>query len=94
MARSIERYLVGEGPLARLLAHPRITDIWVNRPNRILYRLDGEVYLADEVFESDDEVQQLTKRLIAPLGLRLDASSPFLDARFPGGARLHAAAGA
>lgn len=90
-AESIERYLLREGPLTRLLAHPRITDVWVNRPNRILYRLDGEVHLADEVFDADDDVQQLVKRWIAPLNLRLDASWPFVDARLPNGARLHVA---
>src|SRR5262249_47534066 len=44
-----------------------------------------------EVFDTDEDVQQLTKRLIAPLGLRLDTSWPFVDTRLPGGPRLHAA---
>jgi pilus assembly protein CpaF len=88
----IAAHLLGEGPLVPLLGHPRISDIWVNGPKRILYRLDGEVYLVDDVFDGDEDVQQLLKRWLAPLGLRSpDVSWPFVDARLPNGARLHAA---
>ena len=47
--------------------------------------------MEDVVFDDDDEVRQLVKRLIGPLGRRLDESAPMVDARLPDGSRLNAA---
>ena len=74
-----------------LLAASGITDIWINRPDSILYRLaNGEVHQAEEGFEDDEQVKALVDRWVRPLDRRLDLSQPFVDARLPGRPRVHA----
>jgi NAD(P)-dependent dehydrogenase (short-subunit alcohol dehydrogenase family) len=66
------RDLLGDGPLTDLLAEPDITDIWVNRPDLILYRLsNGQVHQADEGFDDEEQVRGLVERIDAEHG-RLD----------------------
>ncbi len=85
------RDLLGDGVLTELLAEPGITDIWINRPDSILYRLaNGEVHQAEEGFEDDEQVKALVDRWVRPLDRRLDLSQPFVDARLPGRPRVHA----
>jgi pilus assembly protein CpaF len=89
-AERVRRHLVGWDVLQPLVDHPFIEDIWVNSPERILFKLDGRVYLFQDHFQHDDEVQELVKRHIRPLGLHLDTAWPFAEARLPDGMRLHA----
>jgi pilus assembly protein CpaF len=82
--------LVGAGPLEPLLADPSVTDVlvngdrgvWVDRGNgleQVRLQLGGE-----------SEVRRLATRLAATAGRRLDDASPYVDARLPGGVRVHA----
>jgi len=41
-------------------------------------------------FESDDHVMRIIERIVAPLGRRIDESSPYVDARLPDGSRVNA----
>jgi Flp pilus assembly CpaF family ATPase len=51
-----------------------------------LYRRIGKV--ADRLFEGEEAVFHLIERIVAPLGLRVDGSSPWVDARLPDGSRV------
>ena len=84
--------VLGLGILQPYMLAPDIEEIICNGPNRIFVIADGQKrLLPDLYFEDDDELRQLVKRLVGPLGRRLDETSPMVDARLPDGARLNAA---
>jgi pilus assembly protein CpaF len=91
LAARLARDLVGDGPLTELLTRPGVTDVWINRPDLILYRLaNGQIHQADEGFDDDEQVRGLVDRWIRPLDRRLDLGQPYVDARMSGRPRLHA----
>ncbi len=90
VTRVLRADLIGAGPLEPLLAEPGVTDILVNGP-RDVWADDGcGLRRTPIVFSCDDDVRRLAQRLAASAGRRLDDASPYVDARLPGGVRLHA----
>ena len=91
----LERYLddrlFGLGPLAPLLRDPSVTEVMVNGLRGVWIERAGRLELADVRFESEEELLVLIERLVAPVGRRIDHSSPLVDARLPDGSRVHAA---
>ena len=82
---------VGFGPLERLLADPFITEIMVNGPRSVFVERNGIIQSEpDVVFMNDDHVRHIIDRVVAPLGRRIDESSPMVDARLPDGSRVNA----
>jgi pilus assembly protein CpaF len=82
--------IVGTGPLAGLLADPATTDVLVNAPDEVwVDRGDGLVRTGVR-FADENAVRRLAQRLAASSGRRLDDAQPWVDARLPGGVRLHA----
>ena len=80
------------GILQPLIDAPGVEEIICNGPNRIFVIEGGRKRLVPDLyFDGDAELQRLVKRLIGPLGRRLDESSPMVDARLPDGSRLNAA---
>jgi pilus assembly protein CpaF len=90
VARSIGDELTGLGPLAPLLADPLVTDIMLNGPTEVWVERAGAVERSAVRFASAAAVAALVQRVVAPLGLRVDESRPWVDARLPGGERFHA----
>lgn len=82
--------IVGLGPVEVLLRDPEVTDVLVNGPGEVWVERRGSLSRADIGFESDAAILAAVERVIGPLGLRLDRSSPMVDARLPDGSRLHA----
>ena len=82
--------LVGLGPLEPLLRDPSVSDVLVNGPDEVWVERAGEVERTGVKFADREAVSAAVERTIAPLGLRLDQSSPLLSARLPDGSRLHA----
>ena len=80
----------GFGPLEPLLKDERINDILVNGPKDIFIEVAGVLQRATTRFIDDDHVVRIIRRVIAPLGRRLDESSPMVDARLPDGSRVNA----
>lgn len=86
----LESELVGSGPLEPLLRDPAVTDVLVNAPDEVwVDRGDGLVRVRVRL-AGEDAVRRLAQRLAAATGRRLDDAQPFVDARLPGGVRLHA----
>lgn len=78
----------GYGPLESFLDDSEITEIIVERYNRIVIERNGELQETDVVFDSEEHLRLVIERIIAPLGRRLDWSSPTVDARLPDGSRV------
>lgn len=82
--------IVGLGPLEDLLADDAVTDVLVNGPSEVWVERRGELIRTDVCFDSERDLLSVIERVITPLGLRLDRSSPIVDARLADGSRLHA----
>lgn len=78
----------GFGALQPYLDDPDVEEIWVNEPSRVFVARNGRHELTNTIL-SADEVLELVERMLKQSGRRLDLSSPFVDARLPGGHRLH-----
>jgi pilus assembly protein CpaF len=83
--------VVGFGPVEFLLKDPDVTEVMVNGPDDVYVERKGRIERApDGLFEGEEAVLHLIERIVGPLGLRVDESSPWADARLPGGSRVHA----
>ncbi len=88
--QALQSEIVGAGPLEALLRDDAVTDVLVNGPCEVwVDRGDGLVRSAVR-FPDEAAVRRLAQRLAAPTGRRLDDAQPWVDARLPGGVRLHA----
>jgi pilus assembly protein CpaF len=88
--RSVTDELAGLGPLVPLLADPAVTDVLVNGPGEVWVDRQGRLELTSVRLPSTAALIALIQRIVAPLGLRVDESRPWVDARLPGGQRFHA----
>jgi pilus assembly protein CpaF len=82
--------ILGLGPIEPLLADSSITEIMVNGAKQIYIERGGKIYREPASFESDDHLMRIIDRIVAPLGRRIDESSPYVDARLPDGSRVNA----
>lgn len=82
--------ILGLGPLEPLLADETITEIMVNGPKKIFVERKGKIERANISFESDEHVLRIIERIVAPLGRRIDESTPLVDARLKDGSRVNA----
>ncbi len=82
--------ILGLGPLEPLLADGSITEIMVNGAKQIYIERAGKLHREPATFESDDHLMRIIDRIVAPLGRRIDESSPYVDARLTDGSRVNA----
>ena len=82
--------ILGFGPLEPYLIDPEITEVMVNGAKNIYVEIEGRIERVKAVFESDDHLMRIIERIVAPLGRRIDESSPYVDARLPDGSRVNA----
>jgi pilus assembly protein CpaF len=90
---SVERLLdevFGLGPLEPLLADETVTEIMVNAADEVWVERGGRLHKAAAVFSSEAAVRRVVDRIVAPLGRRVDESSPLVDARLADGSRVNA----
>jgi len=81
---------IGLGPLERLLADPEVSEIMVNRCDEIYVEKHGRLARSALAFSAESAVRAVIDRIVAPLGRRIDESSPMVDARLPDGSRVNA----
>ncbi len=86
---SIVADILGFGPIEILLADESVSEIMVNGPRMIFAERKGRVTLTNVSFDSDEHVMRIIDRIVAPLGRRVDESSPLVDARLPDGSRVN-----
>ncbi|MEK6544362.1 MAG: ATPase, T2SS/T4P/T4SS family [Elusimicrobiota bacterium] len=82
--------ILGLGPLETLLRDPSVSEIMVNCHNKIYIERKGKLTLTALRFRSDDQLIEAIKRIVAPLGRRIDESVPLVDARLKDGSRVNA----
>ena len=82
--------ILGFGPLQPLLEDDTITEIMVNGPKNVYIERKGKLHRVPVTFENNDHVMRVIDRIVAPLGRRIDESSPYVDARLPDGSRVNA----
>jgi pilus assembly protein CpaF len=87
--RLLDRVL-GLGPLQALLDDPSITEIMVNDPEHIFIEREGRIDRASIQLRDEAQLRHIIERIVAPLGRRIDESSPLVDARLPDGSRVNA----
>ncbi len=81
--------IMGYGPIEPLLRDDSVTEIMVNGPKNIYLERRGKIERTSLSFESDEHMLRIIERIIAPLGRRIDESSPMVDARLPDGSRVN-----
>ena len=82
--------LLGFGPLQPLLDDPDISEIMVNGPKSVYIERRGKLTKTNITFDNDEAVIRVIEKIILPLGRRIDADSPTVDARLPDGSRVNA----
>ncbi len=90
LARDARDELVGFGPIQALVEDDSINDIVVNGPATVFIERDGRLSTAAVRFADDAHVIRVIQRILAPLGRRVDESTPMVDARLPDGSRVNA----
>ena len=81
--------VVGLGPIQPLVDDPTISEVMVNAPEEIYYERDGVIYSSSAHFTDSAHIMRIVDRIIAPLGRRVDESSPYVDARLADGSRVN-----
>jgi pilus assembly protein CpaF len=83
--------VVGLGPIERLLRDPEVSEVMVNGADDVYVERKGRIEREEGLlFEGEEQVLHLIERIVAPLGLRVDESSPYVDARLQDGSRVNA----
>ncbi|HHY11426.1 MAG TPA: CpaF family protein [Firmicutes bacterium] len=90
MVDEIVSEITGYGPITPLLADHSVNEVMVNGPNQIYVERKGKIELTNITFRDDGHVMHLIHRIVAPLGKRIDESSPMVDGRLPDGSRFNA----
>lgn len=82
--------VLGYGPIDPLLKDDSISEVMVNSASQIYVERKGKLVLTDVRFRDDAHVMHVIEKIVAPLGRRIDESSPMVDARLPDGSRVNA----
>ena len=91
LAREILDEIFGLGPLEPLLKDPSISDILVNRFDRIYIERAGKLEVIPNLsFKDNQHLMQIIDRIVSRVGRRVDESSPMVDARLADGSRVNA----
>lgn len=90
VVQAVVNRMVGLGPIEPYLNDPQITEIMVNAPDEIFIENDGELEPVQTSFRDEAHILNVIDRIVAPLGRRVDESTPFVDARLLDGSRVNA----
>jgi len=86
----VRNEVLGYGPIQPLLDDPEVNEVMVNGPKKIYVEKKGKLIKTGVTFEDNEAVLKIIDRIILPLGRRVDAESPAVDARLPDGSRVNA----
>ncbi len=89
-AVAIADELLGLGPLGPLLRDRTVSEVMINSSGDVFVERDGRLERTKVRFNDEAAIRHLIERAVSPLGLRVDATSPWVDARLADGSRFHA----
>lgn len=81
--------IFGYGPITKLLNDSTVSEVMVNGPDSVYVERAGKIEKVENTFRDDLHVMHTIEKIIAPLGRRVDESSPMVDARLPDGSRVN-----
>jgi pilus assembly protein CpaF len=90
ITREVMDEVLGYGPIQPLLNDPDVSEVMVNGPKKVYVEKKGKLAKTGVTFENDNHVIRVIERIVLPLGRRIDADSPTVDARLPDGSRVNA----
>lgn len=90
IASELTDEVMGFGPITPLLNDDDVTEVMVNGPSHVYVERKGKLELTGVTFRDNEHVLQVIEKIVAPLGRRIDESSPMVDARLPDGSRVNA----
>lgn len=90
LSRDARHELIGYGPIQELVDDEAVDDIVVNGPAQVFVERAGRLAEVPVRFMDDAHVVRVIQRILAPLGRRVDESTPMVDARLPDGSRVNA----
>ena len=90
LSREILDEIFGLGPLEQLLKDTNVSDILVNRFDRVYVEKAGKLELTPLAFKDNTHLMQIIERIVSRVGRRVDESSPMVDARLADGSRVNA----
>jgi pilus assembly protein CpaF len=82
--------VLGLGPLEPLLKEPSISDILINRHNKIFIERNGKLSESHVRFKDDAHLLHIIEKIVSQVGRRIDEAQPIVDARLPDGSRVNA----
>ncbi|WP_174730752.1 CpaF family protein [Mesobacillus harenae] len=82
--------LTGFGPINPLLLDEDVSEVMVNGPDQVYCERKGKLVLTAIQFRDNEHVMSVIEKIVAPIGRRIDESSPMVDARLPDGSRVNA----
>jgi len=77
------------GPLETLLEDDQILEILINGYDKVYFEKHGRMQKAEIQFENNDHLMDIIQRILTPMGLKVDESTPILDVMLPDGSRVH-----
>jgi len=89
MVQSLLDDVLGLGPLENLLRDTSVSEIMVNGTRDIFIEKNGKIFPSDEKFTSNEQIRTVIDRILAPIGRRVDESTPLVDARLADGSRVN-----
>ncbi len=90
LLQDIQNELAGYGPLTPFLNDPEVSEVMVNGAEKIYVEKGGKLIKTEARFQNEAHVRRIINRIILPLGRRVDADHPTVDARLPDGSRVNA----
>ena len=90
LIKDVMNEFFGFGPIQVLLEDQTVNEVMVNRADRVYVERKGKLVLSPIKFDDEDHVRRIIDRIILPLGRRVDADTPLVDARLPDGSRVNA----
>jgi len=90
VVKALFQDMLGLGSLEPLLDDPTITEIMVNAPQEVFVERNGRLERAAVDLGEDTQIYRIIERIVAPLGRRIDETSPMVDARLQDGSRVNA----
>jgi pilus assembly protein CpaF len=91
--RIIEEILdetLGLGPLEPLLKEPSISDILVNRFDKVYIERGGKLSEVPVRFRDNAHLLHIIEKIVSQVGRRIDEAQPIVDARLADGSRVNA----